>query len=186
MSHESSSMLPVTNLLSVSHVLYDHALAKLRKENASLRLKLFWKDYNLKELIEAMVFANNATGPKCVCTACVSSGRIPDYMTSDQYAPCTFKQWFESHLASLGMETKMSLFQGENKNHICLHGKDVRAKEAGVVFDDDTHFSHYSFRDNWTRFTYGSKLWAASNVNDPELLKLKSLFGILRKEEECA
>jgi len=184
-----NSALPVTNLLSISHILYDHALAKMRDECVSLKLQLFWKDYNLRKLKEAMAFANEETGPKCTCRTCRVAGRFAEDIDINTDAQCTFKVWFESHMKSLDIQTQRSLFQNEKRSHICLNGwnsDNYTGDEIEVVFDDDSHFSHLFSGDNLYWVTYGSKLWKASNINDKELQKLKSLFEILLRGDNEA
>lgn len=169
----------VGNLLSVAKVLYDQSFFELVKENASLKLQIFWKDYNLAKLKEAMQLANSIN-TMCPCVACGMAGRN-DYSEQSTGMACTFKPWFENHLASLGMTIQWSTFKNENRQHICLNGSENYSYGA-CTWDDDSHFSHFSSKDDWVWFTYGSKLWKAESVNDPELQKLKSLFLILSKD----
>ena len=46
------------------------------------------------------------------------------------------------------------------------------------VLDDGQHFSNLASQD-WFCWTYGSKLWKATSVGDPELAKLESLLHYL-------
>jgi len=112
------------------------------------------------------------------------TGRKDDYdkdkpQTSDPYV-CTFKPWFEEQLKSLQMTVQWSGHENRNFYHDCLNG-DLNSEcfFASVSDDDDSHFGHLSSRDDWHWFTYGSKLWKATSVEDAELKKLEALFGIL-------
>jgi hypothetical protein len=46
------------------------------------------------------------------------------------------------------------------------------------VLDDGQHFTNLG-SDDWVYWTYGSKLWKATSVRDPELTKLERLFHTL-------
>jgi len=173
-----SSLLPVTNLMSVSRVLYDKAMVALMQENAALKLQLFWKDHNVEKLKDAMIIANEGTGPHCKCIACVISGRKSETDTSYD-SICTFKPWFENHLSALGIQTATAVYDGTFETH--MSGNGIENDPEHIVFDHDSHLCHIS-RDDWFMFTYGAKLWKAKSVDDPELQKLKSLFAILHQE----
>lgn len=176
---QNANCHPVSNLLTVAKVLYDRDYALVIEENRSLKLQLFWKDFNLKRLKKAMAFANtDGTGPHCTCSACCRSGRVESDEEHAEGFQCTFKPWFEGLLESMGMTTMWSTHLNENHNHICLGDNQA----AASVWDDDSHFAHFSSRDDWFWFTYGSKLWNAKSVDDPELQKLKRLFDVLLTE----
>ena len=156
-------------------------------ENQSLKLKLFWKDYNLNNLKKAMCFANiDGIGPKCACLACAVTVRKDDEDTDNEQSSdpwvCTFKPWFEEQLKSLQMTVQWSTHEKRNYIHNCLNGNNDTWCGFASIFEDDSHFAHFSSRDDWKWFTYGSKLWNATSVEDPELAKLKSLFKILYTE----
>jgi len=152
-------------------------------ENQTLKIKLFWKDYNLNKLKEAMRFANiDGIGPKCACLACAVTGRKDDEANDSDPWVCTFKPWFEEQLKSLQMTVQWSTHEKRNDIHNCLNGNTDTWCGFASVFEDDSHFAHFSSRDDWKWFTYGSKLWNATSVEDPELAKLKSLFEILYTE----
>ena len=160
----------------------------LKLENQNLKLKLFWKDYNLNNLKQAMCFANSmsGTGPQCVCFSCGITGRKENDDDEDEPIidsdDCTFKPWFEQQLKSLQMTVQISLQENRNDTHICLSGNtDFRSCNASV-YDDDSHFAHFSSKHDWNWFTYGSKIWEATSVEDPELEKLKNLFTLLNKD----
>jgi len=157
-------------------------------ENQNLKLKLFWKDHNLKKLKKAMRYANGVfgIGPKCACLACAVTGRKDDEANDSEpwvcTFICTFKPWFEEQLKSLQMTVQWSSHDNNNHHHDCLNGDVATYCGFASVFEDDSHFAHFSSRDDWKWFTYGSKLWNATSVEDPELAKLKSLFEILYTE----
>jgi len=173
----SKNLQPVSNLLCVAKVLYDQRFCEVVQENTLLRLQLFWKDHHLGKLKEAMSVAND-TYTKCKCLACAVSGRMYEGEEGTETSHCTFKPWFETQLNSLGMTVQWTSRMNENDTHMCL-GCSGRS-----VWDDDCHFCHFSSRDDWFCFTYGSKVWNAKSANDKELLKLESLFQILYHDPE--
>lgn len=164
----------VDRLALISRLLLDERVLELRMENEALRLKLFWKDHNLCELRDLMAMANRA-GPDCSCTSCALTYRKrieKDRQPRDE--PCSFKPWFESILADLDMICIIG-FWPELKpvfDHDCTDYH---------VYDVDSHF-HHNGQANWLFWGYGSKLWKAKTINDPELQKLKRLFERLKRE----
>jgi len=162
----------VERLAVVSKVLFDTRLLELRRENEALKLKLFWKEHNPAHLKAAMSAANQAEGgPACSCLACVVSGRgESEPGEAAEKKPCTFKPWFEQLLREHDMSVG--------------HVVDVPRVDGSVVdsdnnvFDDDQHFTNFAGAD-WKWWSYGSKLWKATSVRDPELAKLERLFHTL-------
>ena len=165
-------MQGVERLTLVSKILFDTRLLELKRENEALQLKLFWKEYSNKELDVAMAVANETDGgPQCSCLGCVVSGR---YVTRDlpERKPCTFKPWFEQVL----QDHDMSIGHHLPDVPVWVDGSVVDSHND--VLDDDQHFTNLG-SDDWVRWTYGSKLWKATSVHDPELAKLESLFRTL-------
>ena len=162
----------VERLALVSKILLDTRLLELKRENEALKLKLFWKENNPEELKKAMASANcGKDGPSCSCLACVVSGRYEsDHGEVAEMKPCTFKPWFEQVLREHEM----------NAGHVV----DVPRVDGSVVdshndvFDDGQHFTNFAGKD-WVCWTYGSTLWKATSVRDPELAKLERLFRTL-------
>ena len=105
--------------------------------------------------------------------ACAVSGR---YASDDgeipEKKPCVFKPWFEQVLR----EHDMSVGLGLPDAPIWVDGSVV--DDHNDVLDDGQHFSNLASHD-WFCWTYGSKLWKATSVGDPELAKLKRLFHTL-------
>ena len=134
----------------------------LKLENEALKLKLFWKEHGPGELNAAMSLANQVeAGPGCSCLACAVSGRHEsEYGEIAENKPCTFKSWFEQMLRGHDMSIGSVVNSGND------------------VLDDGHHFRN-SARQDWFCWTYGSKLWKATSVGDPELAKLERLFKTL-------
>jgi len=130
----------------------------LKRENEALKLKLFWKEHGPGELNAAIRLANYVVGGYwCCCLACTVSGRHEKrYGETDENKPCTFKPWFEQVLR----EHDMSIGSVVNSG-------------------DDGHHFRNSVRQDWFCWTYGSRLWKATSVLDPELAKLERLFKTL-------
>jgi hypothetical protein len=152
----------------------------LKRENEALKLKLFWKEHNPANLNAAMFNANQAEGgPACSCLACAVSGRHDsDDGEVAEKKPCTFKPWFEKVLG----EHDMSIGRGLPDVPIWVDGS-VVASHSNVL-DDGHHFSNLASQD-WFCWTYGSKLWKATSVDDPELAKLERLLHYVDTLGEC-
>jgi hypothetical protein len=140
------------------------SLLELQRENEALKLRLFWTEHSPQQLRKAMRSANQVKGgPQCYCGTCCVTGRYEgEYVENKE---CTFKDWFEQMLT----DHEMSIGCGTYKAPFIDH-----------------HFSNLS-GGLWLNWTYGSRLWKARSVSDPELAKLKSLFKtlkILRHTEE--
>jgi hypothetical protein len=198
----------VHRLALVSKLLLDREVIQLRAENERLRLELFWRDHNAKELSNAMASANQSTrGPQCTCYVCaLTKRRAPDYemeSSDDEPAPessddedpmvvsvdeggpggggegrdggwdarCKFKPWFEACIDFHGLVALVGT-PPDQEGEIHDSGGEY------VVYDVDSHFHHQINRD-WYKWTYGSRLWKATNVDDPELGKLRALFAAL-------
>jgi hypothetical protein len=140
---------------------------ELKESNAELKLKLFWKEYSPEKLKEAICSANYVEGGYwCCCLACTVSGRHEKgYGETDENKPCTFKPWFEQMLR----EHRMSIRQGLPDEPRCGENK---------VLDDRHHFINFDAQDGCS-CSYGTPLWDAPSVDDPELAKLENLFWTL-------
>lgn len=174
-SKESNdSLAHVDRMALVSKILFDVRLLELRRENEALRLQLFWKDHGPSKLNFGMHLANTAEGgPGCRCLSCVVSGRWvgPDTSASDMET-CAFKPWFEHVLECHGLVVG----RGLPADAVWVDGKVIG--DHNNVLDDGRHFSNLASCD-WFCWTYGSLLWKAATVRDPELAKLKRLFTTL-------
>jgi hypothetical protein len=164
----------VERLAVVCKVLLDTRALELRRENEALRLRLFWKDHGPEQLKAAMRMANGAAGgPGCGCLGCVVSGRRESgHGELPVKKPCAFKAWFEQTLQELGMDVAVGLPAEETWVHV----QEVDPDSA--LLDDGAHFTNLG-ADDWVAWTYGSRLWKAVSVSDPELAKLEGLFRTL-------
>jgi hypothetical protein len=91
-----------------------------------------------------------------------------------------FKFAFESKLTELGIVFARcpNEYPLKFKKHRCAAGPRVCGSNA---LDYDAHIIVFSNLDyphdlDWSRFTYGSKLFKAKHLDNPELKKLKALF----------
>ncbi len=165
-----------SRLSLVANILKDRALIELRQENERLKLTIFWHDHNIYALREAMERANlyHPDAPKCMCIHCSYSGRCGNQR--NQIDSCKFKPWFEAKLQECGLETLNGYPEGGKQTpHKC-------SGETNFVLDADIHFVNMSI-GYWTWFTYGSKLWAAKSLGDPQIQKLVLLFKELNKDD---
>lgn len=146
----------------------------LKLENEALKLRLFWKEHGQAELSASMRLANFVEGgPQCSCLACAVSGRHNrENGEIDGEKPCTFKPWFEQMLR----EHDMSIGYGIPDVPIWVDGS--VCDSGNNVLDDGQHFTILG-RQDWLHWTYGSRLWKATSVLDPELAKLERLFKTL-------
>ena len=146
----------------------------LKLENEALKLKLFWKEHNPSILKSYMSAANYVEGGYwCSCLACAVSGRHEkEYGETDENMPCQFKPWFEQMLR----EHDMSIGYGIPDVPIWVDGS--VCDSGNNVLDDGQHFTILG-RQDWLHWTYGSRLWKATSVLDPELAKLERLFKTL-------
>jgi hypothetical protein len=160
----------VDKLVTVSKIFADQRVSELLAENQKLRLQLFWKDYGVTHLQQAMRWANQKTeGPDCSCSACAVSGRMDSEKEAHGFE-CSFKPYFEALLVECGLE---SLGGGWTV------GIEHMSNSSGnCVYDQDTHLIRIG-RNDWVAFTYGSRLFKAVTASDPELLKLRNLFDKL-------
>ncbi len=118
--------------------------------------------------------ANGAAGgPGCGCLGCVVGGRRErEHGEVPVKNPCAFKSWFEETLRELEMDVVVGLPAEE----MWVHVKEVDPDSA--LLDDGAHFTNLG-ADDWVAWTYGSRLWKATCVRDPELAKLEGLFRTL-------
>lgn len=154
-------------LALVSKLLLDRQVLELRRENEALRLRLFWQDHCVENLLRLMRFANT-NGPDCVCSACAHTRcLIPVFflpgLDADQ---CTFKPWFERMLRSHGLEAAVLLTEPEHP--IDAHILHIHPEIPGP----------------WVHVAYGARLLSATSERDPELAKLSRLFKALHGKKE--
>ena len=164
----------IHKLALVSKLLLDKEVIHLRQENEKLQLQLFWKDHNHSQLQYRMKEANQiANGPQCSCWSCVVSGR-KEYNTDSlsRRTPCKFKLWLDDLLKQCG------LIAAEIHDHVRPIGNHMSMDNGISPYDVDAHFLHIRHTD-WCSWTYGSYLWKAESVDNPELAKLHALFVLM-------
>ena len=160
-------------MTTVSKLFRDARFEELCKENAQLRLQLFWKDHNVQMLKTAMDFANSSDkSPKCNCLNCALCGRMDEDDVYDDAKKCAFTPWFEAKIAECGLTYGYENQESTEQEHMSNKGIYVCNIDCHLV-KDPTHDG------DWGSFTYGSRLWKAKTVNDPELKKLEKLFELL-------
>ena len=153
----------VDKLALVSKVLLDQRFLELKQENEQLKLKLFWKEYNTFRLVKLISLANRYGGPNCPCALCTRHPHVE--------VPCTFTPWFEEKLLACGLT-------------FAPYGVSGQQHDAGLVYNVDHHLLYINIEFSvWVAPTYGTKLWKATSVSDPELQKLVALFRMLEADE---
>ena len=162
-------------LALISKLLLEPRILELRNENERLKLELFWKNHSKSQLQDLMQVCNQ----ECKCLSCAVSGRMEEGPVSVPLgAPCKFKAWFDQQLAMHGLTTIQGVQLGQDPV-----GPHMSCNDGDSVYDVDAHFHHIT-RDDWFIWMYGSKLWKAKTVNDPELMKLQALFRSLSDHAE--
>jgi hypothetical protein len=181
--HHSTMTNIADKLLLVSKIFADERLSELLAENRVLKLKLFWKDHAISQLQIAMINANQKEfgGPGCKCVVCAVCGRDDHYDGYEELDfDCTFKPYFETLLRECGLHSM-------NNNEVISKVVELHMSDdtGNVVYNADTHLVRIG-RNDWDTFSYGSKLWKASSIDDPEIKKLQNLFLKLKEEHTAS
>ncbi len=145
----SSSGGQFARLALCSHVFYEKEIIEQRHEIESLKLKLFWKDFDIFKLQEAI---------KRACRRHVWSSSEHSMLDWDWF------YWASPIIQSCGLEVEVVDWQPGD--HATLPPQ--------VHLD-----THFVCRKLYHITSYGTKLWKATSVEDPELKKLKALFYAL-------
>ena len=172
MEHQRS----IDRLATVSKVFMDARLLTLRRQNEELRLELFWTAHSVQKLQIAMKKANTGYERSigCKCWKCSLAGII-DGTVVDRSKTCQFIPWFEAKIKQCDL-----IHEGMPPQH--MHVTHV-SDSSGCVCDVDSHFVESDVMGVFMyKFTYGSKLWKAKSVDNPELKKLKKLFQLIDVE----
>ena len=182
----------VSLLALASKALYERELLALRSENESLQLKLFWKDYCVEKLSEAMKKGNSFPigSPYCQCESCVFLKRSvrprrrplhhddhddAEAMGAAYDETCSFGPWFASIASErFGLVVQL-LGDGSSAPIVSEHD----ANPSSEVVDLDCHLVTYDLA-KWTYFTYGRRLWGAHRRDSPELARLVALMSYLQ------
>jgi hypothetical protein len=157
----------------VCKVLFDAEVIALRKEVEELKLSLFWTKYSTEKLDSAIKDGNVAMPDmprNCNCKNCREFGRFcmdGSFGDDNPNEVCAWRPLFEAKLAELGIGFSDRPDSPQWLIHECA------PEFCDEAIDCDTHIVNLY---NWVRFTYGSKLFKATTVNDPELQKLVALF----------
>jgi hypothetical protein len=169
-------MQGVEKVVFVCKLLLDQRVIELKRENEQLKLKLFWKTYNPTHLKGWMAEGNQCSlGPKCGWLVCCVSGRASDEEVANRGTfTCTFKPWFEQKITECGMTIGCGTDGVTDGSHV---------DDYNSLYDVDCHFNSLA-RQDWLCWSYGSKLWKATSVNDPELKKLAALFKVLDLDDD--
>jgi len=179
----------VSLLALASKALYERELLALRSENESLQLKLFWKDYCVEKLSDAMKKGNSfpVGSPYCQCESCVflhrsvRPRRRPLHHNEEEDdrpvvydETCSFGPWF----ASIASERFGLVVYNYDDALAAPTHSEHDANPSSEVVDVDCHLVTYDLA-KWTHFTYGRRLWGARRRDSPELAKLVALVSYL-------
>ncbi len=147
----------ISRLATVAHILYDREVLELRQENE----RLFRENEKLHEENQAFklkLFWRDHHAERLRFAMYMYSGRHPNLASDNVISDV----WIEPMLQNCGLafESVYNLF------HLYVSEQS----------DLDTHIvcsSPFKF------VAYGTKLWKAKSVDDPEICKLKALFDAL-------
>ena len=187
-------MSHIDRLATVSKILLDERVIELRQEVETLKLGIFWRDNSMFRLNEAMKIANGMH-VKCGCSFCCWYNRT-DLMKEAELesaftAECRLLPWFHEVLLSHGFvmfeRTSIRTFVSQGRVDLLPEMVQVEItsqrdpKSSGpltrnVCIDLDCHLFKLSPVGN---YAFGTKLWQAKSVNDPELQKLTKLISVL-------
>ena len=167
-------------LAMASKVLYERELLALRQENNRLKIELFWSKHNANMVRDAMQCGNTfkPDSPNCRCVICVGidratrKKRLPGF----DNAPCRFGSWFEAQLKRFGLTFVHDPCETAERE---VRDRPELNELTGFVLDVDAHFVNIDGPE-WAHFTFGKRLWGASNADDPELRKLSDLITYMQ------
>jgi hypothetical protein len=170
-------MSHIDRLATVSKILQDERVIELRQEVETLKLGIFWRDNSLFRLNEAMKIAN-AMHVKCWCSFCDLKGpndMIEEARPLNFTGECRFMPWFHEVLLSHGLVMlEASWPERMGGSHIVPRSSGPLTKND--CMDVDCHLFQLGSESS---YAFGTKLWKAKNVNDPELQKLTKLISVL-------
>jgi hypothetical protein len=176
----------ISRLSVVCKVLFDAEVIALRKEVEELKLSLFWKKYSTEKLWSAIKDGNGSMPDmprNCNCKNCREFGRFcmdGSFGDDNPNEVCAWRPLFEAKLAELGIGFSNKPDSPQWLIHDSASGENVIDCDTHIVnflnlnYDPLNHYKGTSH--DWSHFTYGSKLFKATTVNDPELQKLAALF----------
>lgn len=176
-------MSGVDRLALVSKVLLDVRFLELKRENERLKLSLFWVDHSIDRLKKLMGCANEReSGPRCRCRLCVRYKRyhpniLDGYDDEIEDEACKFGPWLEKVLQEHGLG--FTSIDHDDDSLFCDGDREYYPRP-----DVNVHFISLASANvpatTWCSFIYGAKLWKAQTTQDPELLKLRTLFKTIR------
>ena len=164
------SALHIDKLALVSRLILDERVLCQRRDIEDLRLQLFWKDHNIERLAILMRSVNTL----CNCINCEFVGI--NRRSVPRSEECKFDGWFQEHVIGCGMTVGVPRSECGSAGlpASAFHMSHAYFLEDQKVYDVDAHF--YQQEAICLFWKYGSKLWKATSVDDPELGKLHALF----------
>ena len=148
----------------------EERIAALEKEVAGLYLKLFWRDHCPRKLESQVIASSFAAGAlRCRCMTCCLSGVSRESFTPGTSPKC---QTLEAICA---LARRFDLTVEDRRPGSALSRCEML--DEGV-YDQDCHLVLVA-TGGTNFFTYGSRLWKAASVQDPDLQRLAGLFVLL-------
>jgi hypothetical protein len=147
----------IARLTTVAHVLYDREVLELRQKNERL-----WRENEKlhleNEALKLGIFWKYHHVEKLRFAMFVYSSRHPN-LASDNVI---LNAWVEPMLQNCGLEVESV------HNQLTFYNSEQSDLDTHIVCSSPFKF-----------VAYGTKLWKAKSVDDPELQKLKALFDAL-------
>jgi hypothetical protein len=136
-----------------------------------LKLKLFWTNHHIDHVQECLKSLNHWKC-KCWCLDCRIWLHDEKYDVLKQYdKECKFEPYIEKTIKDLGMN-----FTTVHPRYYIESDEPYDPVQETIDYDN----SHFVVGGWKIQRSYGPKLFKATHVNDPELLKLKAFFDLAK------
>ena len=174
-------------LALAAKVLYSQDLLDKQKQIEHLQLAIFFRDYTLGGLRDAMN-AFNLLVTRCACNTCKVTGAVTEEDLAQEDAQfqnertwtCSFQEAFEAKVASYGLIVGRSI-DGANEPRdpygTIAHGYNC----SHAFVEADCHLSLIG-RCDWLFISIGKRLWGVSTIANTELQKYKRLIDDIMQQ----
>jgi hypothetical protein len=166
---------PVDKFLCVAKILTDARLQELVEENRKLKLALFWKTYDIRQL-RNRIRLTIQDRLNCKCKSCHFNGESDGDFNGEW--ECAVTRRFQDIAREHGLSTAQE--NGDETYSISVPELGAEMDDEAQIFcAGDVHIVLQSSVVDWVVLGYGEKLTQAKSTEDPELIKLKKLFETL-------
>ena len=167
---------PVDKFLCVAKILTDARLQELVEENRKLKLALFWKTYDIRQL-RLRIEAGIQNHLNCECKSC-HSHELSDECNEEW--ECAVTRRFQDIAREHGLSTAQENVDKYDYLELGaeMDPRRIQEQDVHIVLPFVDTRSMWLNMD-WVVLGYGEKLNQAKSIDDPELIKLKKLFETL-------